>query len=84
MYESKKLANALMAAEDRCRTIVKTMWLTVHNLSEWTCGNCGHGGLGDEVEADADGVPMCPWCGSDLVKPRERVLEQDVADADDR
>jgi len=77
--EAKKLANALMAAHEKVAAAARKIWISVHNLSEWDCGECGHRGLGDELDCDEDGAPICPWCDSDKVK--SRIHEQDVADA---
>lgn len=82
MEEAKRLANALMVAHGKLAAAARVAWAHIHNLSEWDCGECGHGGLGEELDCDmGDGSPICPWCSSDKVKPR--VLQEDIADAED-
>lgn len=70
MSEVKKLVNALMVAHEKITASARALWVRLHGLSEWECGDCGHGGLGEELDCDGDGSPMCPWCGSDKVRPR--------------
>lgn len=78
MSEAKKLANALMVAHGKLATAARLAWAHIHGLEVWDCGECGHGGLGEELDCDSDGAPMCPWCSSDKVRPR--VHEEDLDD----
>jgi hypothetical protein len=70
MTDAKKLANELMVAHGKLTAAARLTWSHVHGLSEWNCGDCGHGGLGEELDCDGDGSPLCPWCSSDKVRPR--------------
>jgi ribosomal protein S27AE len=58
---------------------VKNAWVVAHELSEWICGDCGNGGLGDELNVGEDGEPECPWCASERVRMRHE--EPDLPDA---
>jgi len=75
MKDAKKIANDLMKAHEICRSAARAIWVGLHRLSEWECGDCGHGGTGEELDCESDGTPMCPWCGGYKVKPREQTEE---------
>jgi hypothetical protein len=47
MNDAMKLANALMKAQEKLGEVARKLWARVHNLSEWECGDCGHGGSGE-------------------------------------
>lgn len=37
----------------------------------WMCADCGSGGELSELQATPDGVPACPYCGSERVQTEE-------------
>jgi hypothetical protein len=81
MNDAKKIANDLMKAHEICRSAARAIWVGLHRLTEWECGDCGHGGTGEELDCESDGTPMCPWCCGYKVKPREST--EDVVDEAD-
>jgi len=74
-------ANKLVQSLQETLDGMKKAWVAVHELDIWECGDCGHGGTGDDLGIDEDGAPECPWCDSDKVRPRAE--ETDLADATD-